>query len=111
MERPFDDEGVTCSVCHSIESVETRGIGSYTLAPPAILVRADGTRVRDASDREIRGDLDAHRRAVMRPLLKTPEFCAACHKAAVVTELNRRKWLRSFSVYDEGRRRTRASSG
>src|SRR5215212_558117 len=39
MERPSDDEGVTCSVCHSIESVSTRGIGSYTLAPPAMLVR------------------------------------------------------------------------
>jgi tetratricopeptide (TPR) repeat protein len=101
MGRPFDEEGVTCSVCHSIESVATRGIGSYTLAPPAVLVREDGTRLRDASDAEIRGDLASHKRAVMRPLLKTPELCAACHKAAVVPEMNGRKWLRSFSVYDE----------
>lgn len=101
MERPFDEEGVTCSVCHSIESVTTRGIGSYTLAPPAMLVREDGTRLRDASDAEVRADLASHKRAVMRPLLKTPEFCAACHKAAVVPEMNGRKWLRSFSVYDE----------
>lgn len=101
MERPFDEEGVTCSVCHSIESVTTRGIGSYTLAPPAMLVREDGTRLRDASDAEIKADLASHKRAVMRPLLKTPELCAACHKAAVVPEMNGRKWLRSFSVYDE----------
>ena len=101
MERPFDEEGITCSVCHSIESVTTRGIGSYTLAPPAMLVREDETRVRDASDAEIKADLDSHKRAVMRPLLKTPELCAACHKAAVVPEMNGRKWLRSFSVYDE----------
>lgn len=101
MERPFDEEGVTCSVCHSIESVTTRGIGSYTLAPPAMLVRADGARVRNASDAEIKADLASHKRAVMRPLLKTPELCAACHKAAVVPEMNGRKWLRSFSVYDE----------
>lgn len=99
--RPFDEEGVTCSVCHSIESVTTRGIGSYVLAPPAMLVRVDGTRLRDAPDTEIRADLASHRRAVMRPLLKTPELCAACHKAAVVPEMNGRKWLRSFSVYDE----------
>lgn len=69
MERPFDDEGVTCSVCHSIESVATRGIGSYVLAPPAMLVREDGTRLRDASDAEIKADLDSHKRAVMRPLI------------------------------------------
>jgi hypothetical protein len=54
MARPFDEEGVTCSVCHSIESVTTRGIGSYTIALPAVLVRADGTRLRDASDAEIK---------------------------------------------------------
>jgi tetratricopeptide (TPR) repeat protein len=99
--RPFDDEGVSCSVCHSIEATTTEGIGSYLIAPPAMLVRADGVRVRDAADSEIRADLTSHYRAVMRPLLKTPEFCAACHKAAVLPELNNRKWLRSFAVYDE----------
>ncbi len=101
MERPFDDEGVSCSVCHSIESTTTEGIGSYVIAPPALLVRADGVRVSKATDGQIKADIDSHRRAVMRPLLKTPEFCAACHKAAVVPELNKRKWLRSFSAYDE----------
>jgi Tfp pilus assembly protein PilF len=101
MGRPFDEEGITCSVCHSIESVTTKGIGSYTMASPALLVRADGTRVREATDGEVMGDLESHRRAVTSPLLKQPEFCAACHKAAVVPELNKRKWLRSFSVYDE----------
>jgi Flp pilus assembly protein TadD len=37
----------------------------------------------------------------MRPLLQKPEFCAACHKSAIVPELNGRKWFRTFSVYDE----------
>ncbi|MEK6279386.1 MAG: tetratricopeptide repeat protein [Acidobacteriota bacterium] len=101
MERPFDEEGVTCSVCHSIESVTTQGIGSYTIAPPALLEFADGRRIQNASDKEILGDLEAHSRAVLRPLLKQPEFCGACHKAAIVPELNGRKWFRTFSVYDE----------
>jgi Flp pilus assembly protein TadD len=101
MKRPFDDEGVTCSVCHSIESVTTEGIGSYTINTPAMLVRENGERVREASNQEIYGNIEAHRRAVMRPLLKTPEFCAGCHKAAVVPEMNGRKWFRTFSVYDE----------
>jgi tetratricopeptide (TPR) repeat protein len=101
MARPFDEEGVTCSVCHSIQSVTTQGIGSYTLAPPALLELKDGRRIADATDQQILDDLEAHRRAMMRPLLKKPEFCAACHKSAIVPELNGRKWFRTFSVYDE----------
>lgn len=101
MKRPFDDEGVTCSVCHSIETVTTEGIGSYTINTPAILVRENGERVRDAANEEIIENIESHRRAVMRPLLKTAEFCAGCHKSAIVPELNGRKWFRTFSVYDE----------
>lgn len=101
MARPFDEEGVTCSVCHSIESVTTQGIGSYTIAPPALLQLADGRRIANPSDKEILADLESHSRAMMRPLLKQPEFCASCHKAAIVPELNGRKWFRTFSVFDE----------
>lgn len=101
MKRPFDEEGVTCSVCHSIEAVTTQGIGSYTIAPPALLQLTDGQRIVNASDKDILADLPSHSRAMMRPLLKQPEFCAACHKAAIVPELNGRKWFRTFSVYDE----------
>jgi tetratricopeptide (TPR) repeat protein len=100
-ERPFDEEGVSCSICHSIQSVTTEGIGSYTIAPPALLEFADGRRVRDASDKEVLNNLEAHSRAVMRPLLKGAEFCATCHKSAILPELNGRKWFRTFSVYDE----------
>lgn len=99
--RPFDDEGVSCSVCHSIQSVTTEGIGSYTIAPPALLEFEDGRRVRDASDEEVLKNLGAHSRAMARPLLKQPELCATCHKSAILPELNGRKWFRTFSVYDE----------
>ena len=101
LERPFDEEGVSCSVCHSIEAVTTQGIGSYTIAPPALLELKDGRRIKDATDEQILADLESHRRALMRPLLGKPEFCAACHKSAIVPELNGRKWFRTFSVYDE----------
>jgi Tfp pilus assembly protein PilF len=37
----------------------------------------------------------------MRPLLKTPEFCGACHKSQVPKELNDYKFLRAFMVADE----------
>ncbi len=97
-----EDEGVTCTVCHSITSTRLDGTGSYTLRRPALLARADGMPVEgDVSDAAILANVDGHRRAVMRPLLKTPEFCAACHKSSAPPALNNYKFLRGFSTYDE----------
>ena len=100
--RPFEDEGVTCSTCHSIQSVDTTGTGSYVMGIPAVLVDEKGDPItRPVSDAEILAHLDRHSKAVMRPLYKTPEFCAGCHKAAIPRALDDYKWLRAFTVYDE----------
>lgn len=100
--RPFEDEGVTCSTCHSIQSTDATGTGSYVMGIPAVLVDEKGAPItRQVSDAEILAHLDRHSKAVMRPLYKTAEFCAACHKAAIPAKLDDYKWLRAFSVYDE----------
>lgn len=99
--RPFDDEGVSCVACHSIESVNGRGIGGYTMGQPALLQKKDGTKIARATDQQILDDVESHRRAMMRPLLKKPEFCGACHKSQVPKELNDYKFLRAFAVADE----------
>ncbi len=100
--RPFEQEGVTCSVCHAIQSTDTTGTGSYVMGVPAVLVDENGAPVtRPVSDSEILAHLDRHKQAVMRPLLKTAEFCAACHKAAITRSLDDYKWQRAFTVYDE----------
>jgi tetratricopeptide (TPR) repeat protein len=100
--RPFEDEGVTCSTCHSIQSTDATGTGSYVMGIPSVLVDEKGEPItRQVSDAEILAHLDRHSKAVMRPLYKTAEFCAACHKAAIPTALDDYKWLRAFSVYDE----------
>src|SRR5271165_4853786 len=100
--RPFEDEGVTCSTCHSIQSTDATGTGSYVMGIPAVLVDENGAPItRPVSDAEILAHLDRHSKAVMRPLYKTAEFCAACHKAAIPASLDEYKWLRAFSVYDE----------
>ncbi|HUX43373.1 MAG TPA: multiheme c-type cytochrome, partial [Terracidiphilus sp.] len=100
--RPFEQEGVTCETCHSIISTDTTGTGSYVLGTPAVLVDANGKPITGpVSDAEILAHLDRHSKAVMRPLYKTAEFCAACHKAAIPRELDDYKWLRAFTVYDE----------
>jgi tetratricopeptide (TPR) repeat protein len=100
--RPFEDEGITCSTCHSIQSTDTTGTGSYVMGTPAVLVDENGAPVTGpVSDAEILAHLDRHSKAVMRPLYQTAEFCAACHKAAIPRSLDDYKWLRAFTVYDE----------
>jgi tetratricopeptide (TPR) repeat protein len=100
--RPFEDEGLTCSTCHSIVSTDTTGTGSYVMGTPAVLVDEAGAPItRPVSDAEILAHLDRHSKAVMRPLYQTAEFCAACHKAAIPRTLDDYKWLRAISLYDE----------
>jgi hypothetical protein len=100
--HPYDADGITCSVCHSIQKVTTQGTGSYVLGVPAVLVDEAGQPItRPVSDAEILSHLDRHSKAVMKDFYKTPEFCASCHKAALPRMLNDYKWLRAFSVYDE----------
>ncbi len=98
----FDADGVTCSVCHSIQKVSTQGTGSYVMGVPAVLVDEAGQPItRPVSDAEILAHLDRHSKAVMKDFYRTSEFCASCHKAALPRTLNDYKWLRAFSVYDE----------
>lgn len=100
--KPYDDDGITCSVCHSIQQVNTRGTGSYVMGTPAVLVDEDGKPItRPVSDGEILAHLDRHSKAVMRPFYRTSEYCSACHEAALPKQLNDYKWQRAISLYDE----------
>ncbi|MBV9762496.1 MAG: tetratricopeptide repeat protein [Acidobacteriaceae bacterium] len=100
--RPYDEDGVSCSVCHAIQKVDTRGTGSFTLGTPAVVVDSTGEPVQGmVSDAAILSHLDRHRQAVMKDLYRSSEFCAACHKAALPKSLNDYKWQRAISLYDE----------
>jgi len=100
--RPFEDEGVTCSTCHSMVSTTAMGTGSWVMGTPAVLVDENGQPItHPVSDGEILAHLDRHSKAVMRPVMHTSEFCAACHKAAIPRTLDDYKWLRAMTPYDE----------
>ncbi len=102
IDRKFDEDGITCSVCHSIQKVDTRGTGSYVLSQPAVLVDDDGKPIYSVvSDKEILAHLDRHSKAVMKDFYRSSEFCAACHKAALPKILNDYKWQRAIFLYDE----------
>lgn len=102
-DRGFDEDGITCMVCHSIQKVQdTGGLASYVLDTPAVVVNEDGSRrYGSATFDEILSKPDLHRKAVMQDFYRSSEFCSTCHKAALPKSLNGYKWLRAFSVYDE----------
>ena len=104
-QAPFtrlDQEGVTCTVCHSITEARLDGTGSYTIRRPALLAKADGSPIfGNFTDQQILADVPGHKRAVMRPLLRQPEFCATCHKVDAPPSLHGYNKVRKFSTYDE----------
>ncbi len=102
VDRKFDADGITCSVCHSIQRIDTRGTGSYVLGQPAVMVDAGGNPILgEVPDKEILAHLDRHSRAVMKDFYRSSEFCGACHKAALPKILNDYKWQRAIFLYDE----------
>jgi lipoprotein NlpI len=103
LDRSFDRDGLTCTVCHSIQSVQTKlGNGSFVLAVPAVMVDEQGQRIPGiVPDEEILAHLDRHSKAVMQDFYRTAVFCSACHKANLPPALNGYKWIRAFSAYDE----------
>lgn len=98
-----DDEGVTCSVCHSIEKLQTmKGNGGYVMGVPTAMVDEHGAPIPgEVPFKEILAHPDRHSKAVMKDFYRSPEFCGACHKSTVPTNLTDYKWLRGFGTYDE----------
>ena len=103
MDRSFDRDGLTCTTCHSIQSVKTRlGNGSFVMAVPAVMVDEQGNRIPGlVPDSEIIAHPDRHSKAVMQDIYHSAEFCAACHKANLPPMLNGYKWIRAFSAFDD----------
>ncbi len=84
------NEGSSCLVCHSIVQADIQGNGDYTIRPArryAYELR-EGTAAKFISDFLIRSYPEQHIRSFSRPLYKTPEFCAACHKQYIDKEVN-----------------------
>lgn len=103
VKRSFDEDGVTCMVCHSISKLQANyGTGSYVMGIPAVMVDAQGKPIPgEVSYKEILAHPDRHSQAVMKDFYKSAEFCGTCHKAALPTMVNKYKWLRAFGTYDE----------
>ena len=103
VDRSFDRDGLTCTTCHSVQRLQsTSGNGGFVMGVPAVMVDEKGNRI---PGKVPFGDIiehpERHSRAVMQPFYRTPEFCAACHKANLPSTLNDYKFIRAFTIYDE----------
>ncbi len=103
VDRAFDRDGVTCTTCHSIQRLQsTSGNGGYVMGVPAVIVDEKGNRIPgQVPFPDILEHPERHSQAVMQPFYRTPEFCAACHKANLPNPLNDYKFIRAFTSYDE----------
>ena len=103
VDRSFDKDGLTCTTCHSIQGLQsTSGNGGYILGVPAVMVDESGKRIPgEVPFGDIYEHPERHSKAVMQSFYRTPEFCAACHKANLPNPLNDYKFIRAFTVYDE----------
>ncbi len=103
VDRAFDADGLTCMTCHSVQSLQsTSGNGGYVMGVPAVMVDENGKRIPgQVPFGDILEHPERHSKAVMQSFYRTPEFCAACHKANLPNPLNEYKFIRAFTVYDE----------
>ena len=103
VDRKFDQDGLTCTTCHSIRRLlSTNGNGGFVMGIPSVMVDEKGNRIPgEVSYDEILKQPKRHSMAVMQPFYRTPEFCAACHKANLPDKLNDYKFIRAFTTYDE----------
>jgi tetratricopeptide (TPR) repeat protein len=103
VDRAFDEEGLTCTTCHSVQQLQpTVGNGGFVMGVPALMVDQKGNRIPgEVSYDEIFKHPDRHSKAVIKDLNRMPEFCSACHKANLPTTLNDYKFIRAFTVFDE----------
>jgi tetratricopeptide (TPR) repeat protein len=101
--EPTASQGITCSVCHSITHVNSqRGNSDYTIEEPIQYPFAfSDNRVLAWVNRTlIKAKPEFHKATFLKPLHKTAEFCAGCHKVFLPKELNHYKWLRGQNHYD-----------
>jgi len=103
IDRKFDNNGLTCMTCHSIQALKsTSGNGGYIMGTPAVMVDEKGNRIPgEVPYEDIMRHTDRHVRAVMQNFYRTSNLCSACHKANLPEHLNDFKFISAFSAYDE----------
>jgi Flp pilus assembly protein TadD len=101
--HPTSQAGITCTGCHAITNLNSnRGNSDYTIEEPLHYPFAfsDNAFLQQVNRLLVKAKPDFHKKTFLKPLHKTPEFCAACHKVHLAPEFNHYKWLRGQDHYD-----------
>lgn len=103
----YDDveaqQGLPCMGCHSIVEVkDTRGNGGYVIEESKQYPFAftKNPVLKEVNQLLIRMEPSLHRATFLKPFMREPEFCSACHKVALLPPVNEYKWLRGQNHYD-----------
>ncbi len=105
LSAPGMQEGASCVVCHTISHVDQRGNADYVLTPPQkYLGESTAGLTKRASDFLIRAYPRQHVADYDRNILRTPEFCGACHKQFIPEALNRFGVSPGQNQFDEWRK-------
>jgi len=100
---PGSQAGITCLGCHAITAVNSpRGNGDYTLVDPPRYPFAfsDNPFLKAVNQQLIKAKPEFHKKTLLKPVHKSAEFCAVCHKVHLPQELNHYRWLRGQNHYD-----------
>ena len=102
--HPTSQAGITCTVCHGITDVAgTVGNGNYTIEEPLHypFAYSENGFLQWINNQLVKAKPSFHKRTFLKPLHKTAEFCAVCHKVNLPFKLNNYKeWLRGQNHYD-----------
>ena len=99
---PGMQEGNSCAACHSISDVDKRGNADYVLTPPTkYLWEGTSGWKKKVSDFMIRSYPRQHLEDYDRNVLRTAEYCGACHKQFIPEALNRFGLSVGQNQYDE----------
>jgi tetratricopeptide (TPR) repeat protein len=102
---PESQAGLTCLACHAMDQVHgVGGNGGYRIADlapePYLFSQAKSGILAEVHDLLIRSKPDVHKRDMLKPVFRTSEYCAVCHKVSLDAPVNKYRWLRGQNEYD-----------
>ncbi len=103
MDHPNGQAGITCLSCHAIDALrDVKGNGRVVMAEPDEypFARSQSPMGKWIHNKLVKSKPEPHRRAMLKPMHKTPEFCGACHKVGIPPEVNAYRWKRGQNQYD-----------
>jgi|GEM_PF-112575 len=105
---PTAHAAITCTVCHSITSVgneagEVVGNADYSIEEPIHypFAYSENPLLKWVNHQLVKAKPSFHKKMMLKPMHKSDQFCATCHKVNLPKELNQYKdWLRGQNHAD-----------